>query len=220
MAAAKKPTSPRDNMQYTRIYLWRHPEVQGSGDGKFWGHTDVGLTDKGKAQQINIAKYMAQRKPTAIYCSDLQRARLVAESIANSFDPPMQVNAMTQLRELGLGEWEGMTYLEIDEKYPGVLAQRAEDLARFRAKDGESLHDMAARVLPVFDEIVASNKAGRICMVTHAGVNRVILTKVLGAPLDHVFRLDQAYAALNVVDVFEDGLPLVRNLNYQPARVD
>lgn len=220
MAAARKPTSPRDNMRFTRVYLWRHPEVQGSGDGKFWGQTDVGLTPKGKQQQKAVAAYMARRQPTIIYSSDLKRTKLVAESIAASFDPPTRVIATTKLRELSLGVWEGMTYLEIDKKFPGVLAQRAEDLARFRMEGGESLQDLSERVVPIFNEIVRDNQGGRICIVAHAGVNRVILTNVIGAPVDHVFRLDQAYAALNVIDIFEDGLPLIRNVNYQPAKVE
>jgi alpha-ribazole phosphatase/probable phosphoglycerate mutase len=206
-------------MRFTRIYLWRHPEVLGSEDGKFWGQTDVALTKHGKDQQKAVAKYMAQRKLSSIYCSDLQRTQLVADSIARAFKPRKQVTALPQLRELCLGQWEGMTYQEIDKKYPGALTQRAEDLAGYRIEGGESLHDLAERVMPAFQGIVAENEGGRICIVAHAGVNRVILTKVMGAPLDRIFRLDQAYAALNVIDVFEDGLPLIRNINYQPARI-
>lgn len=220
MAAAQKNTSPREDMQFTRLYLWRHPEVQGGSDGKFWGHTDVALTPKGEKQQQAVVEYMLKREPTAIYCSDLQRARLVAEAVAACFNPPKQVTALHQLREVSLGDWEGLTYLEIDEKYPGVLAQRAEDLTGFRMNGGESLEDMAKRVVPAFKEIVAQNQGGRVCIVAHAGVNRIILTEIMGAPLNRLFRLDQAYAALNVIDVFEDGLPLIRNMNYQPARVD
>lgn len=219
MAAAKKPTSPRQGMRFTRIYLWRHPEVLGSEDGKFWGQTDVALTKHGKDQQKAVANYMAQRELSSIYCSDLQRTHLVADAIARAFKPRKQVTALPQLRELCLGQWEGMTYQEIDQKYPGALTQRAEDLAGYRIEGGESLHDLAERVMPAFQEIVAENEGGRICIVAHAGVNRVILTKVMGAPLDRIFRLDQAYAALNVIDVFEDGLPLIRSINYQPARI-
>lgn len=219
MAAAKKPTSPRQGMRFTRIYLWRHPEVLGSEDGKFWGQTDVALTKHGKDQQKAVANYMAQRELSSIYCSDLQRTQLVADAIARAFKPRKQVTALPQLRELCLGQWEGMTYQEIDNKYPGALTQRAEDLAGYRIEGGESLHDLAERVMPAFQEIVAENQGGRICIVAHAGVNRVILTKVMGAPLDRIFRLDQAYAALNVIDVFEDGLPLIRSINYQPARI-
>jgi len=72
---------------------------------------------------------------------------------------------------------------------------------------------MAARVLPAFSELVASHPGERVCLITHAGVIRVILTEIMGAPLDHIFRLDQEYAALNIVDVFEDGLPLIRMIN-------
>lgn len=218
MVTGKKPTSPRQEMRFTRIYLWRHPEVLGSEDGKFWGQTDVALTKKGKDQQKAVAQYMGQRKLTSIYCSDLQRTRLVADSIARSFKPRKQVTAMPQLRELSLGEWEGMTYQQIDMKYPGALTQRAEDLAGYRIHGGESLHDLADRVMPAFQKIVGDHEGGRICIVAHAGVNRVILTKVMGAPLDRIFRLDQAYAALNLIDVFEDGLPLIRTINYQPTR--
>ncbi|KMY68937.1 hypothetical protein AAU61_05060 [Desulfocarbo indianensis] len=220
MAAANKSTTQRWEMPYTRIYLWRHPEVLGSDDGKFWGQSDVGLTRKGKEQQKAVARYMAHRRVTAVYCSDLQRTRLVAEAVSRSFKPRRQVIALSQFRELHLGEWEGMSYQEIDQKYPGELARRAEDLTNFRIAGGESLQDLADRVIPAFQDLVADNQGGRICVVAHAGVNRVILAKLMGAPLDRIFRLDQAYAALNVIDVFQDGLPLIRNVNFQPARVE
>ncbi len=220
MAMARKQRAPREGMEFTRIYLWRHPEVVGGEDGKFWGQSDVALTKRGRQQQRAIVEYMAARRLTAIYSSDLQRTRLVAEAVARAFRPRKQVKALPEFRELSLGEWEGMTYQEIDKKYPGALAKRAEDLAGFRIAGGESLEDLAARVIPAFQDLVGDNLGGRVCLVAHAGVNRVILTKVLGAPLDRIFRLDQAYAALNVIDVFADGIPLIRNINYQPARVD
>lgn len=50
-------------------------------------------------------------------------------------------------------------------------------------------------------------------MIGHAGVNRVFLAGLLGMPLERIFRLDQAYACLNLIDVFDDGVPLVRTLN-------
>jgi alpha-ribazole phosphatase/probable phosphoglycerate mutase len=52
-------------------------------------------------------------------------------------------------------------------------------------------------------------------VVAHAGVNRVILTRLLGAPLERLFRLDQSYAALNLIDVFADGVPVIRGLNLE-----
>ncbi|MBU1155057.1 MAG: histidine phosphatase family protein, partial [Proteobacteria bacterium] len=57
------------------------------------------------------------------------------------------------------------------------------------------------------------NQGREVCVIGHAGVNRVLLAKLLGMPMDRVFRLDQEYACLNLIDVFEDGIPLVRTLN-------
>jgi alpha-ribazole phosphatase len=213
MAAAKEKTSPRSGMPFTRLFIWRHPEVVGSYEGRFWGHSDVGLTVRGKAQVNTIAKRMSAEKLSAVYCSDLQRARLAAEAVGRAQRPRQKPSPRPEFRELGLGDWEGMTYEEIHKKYPNELSQRQEDLASFRIYGGESLTDLAERVLPAFAELVASHPGGRICLITHAGVIRVILTEIMGAPLDRVFCLDQEYAALNIVDVFEDGLPLIRVMN-------
>jgi broad specificity phosphatase PhoE len=201
----------------TRIFLWRHPEVQGFKEGKFFGHQDVGLSKDGREQLRAMAKRMTVERLTAVYCSDLQRTRLAAEAIGRLQRPRRKPEALEALRELNLGVWEGLTYNDISKHYPADLAARYQDLAGFRIAEGESLCDLAERVVPAFMHMVGENKGGRVCVVAHAGVNRVILAKLMGAPLDRVFRLGQDYACLNVIDVFEDGLPLIQHLNLPAA---
>jgi alpha-ribazole phosphatase/probable phosphoglycerate mutase len=212
---ARKKQSPRDGMERTRIHLWRHPEVVGGVDGMFWGQTDVALTKRGQGQQRAMAAHMAQFKLAAIYSSDLQRTLLPAEAIGRAQKPRLKPEPRPAFRELNLGAWEGLTYQEIDQRYPGALNQRASDLAGYRIDQGESLEDLAERVIPAFQEMVGEHRGKEICLVAHAGVNRVILTKLLGAPLERLFRLDQSYAALNLIDVFSDGVPLIRGLNLE-----
>lgn len=204
---------PATKFKYTRIFLWRHPEVQGVSDGRFWGHTDVGLTRLGKQQLKTVAKRMSREKLTAIYSSDLIRARLVAEAVGRKQSPRRKPEPMTALRELNLGVWEGLTYREISERYPLELQARQDDLPGFRIHQGESLADMAERVMPAFLEIVAANQGGTLCVVAHAGVNRIILARLLGAPLDRIFRLEQQYACLNLIDIYEDGTPVIKRIN-------
>jgi alpha-ribazole phosphatase/probable phosphoglycerate mutase len=201
----------------TRIFLWRHPEVQGYKEGRFFGHHDVALSKDGREQVRNMARRMSTEKLTAVYCSDLQRTRLAAEAIARLQRPRRKPEPLPALRELNLGVWEGLTYKDISERYPADLAARYQDLAGFRIAQGESLSDLAERVVPAFMDMVGANKGGRVCVVAHAGVNRVILSKLMGAPLDRVFRLGQDFACLNVIDVFEDGLPLIQHLNLPSA---
>lgn len=199
--------------KYTRIFLWRHPEVLGVSDGRFWGHTDVGLSRQGKLQLKAVARHMSQEKLTAIYSSDLIRTRLVAEAVGRKQSPRRKVEPLPALRELNLGIWEGLTYREISERYPMELQARQDDLPGFRILQGESLNDVAERVMPAFLEIVAANQGGVVCVVAHAGVNRVILTRLMGAPLERIFRLEQQYACLNLIDIFEDGTPVIKRLN-------
>ncbi|MBI5523919.1 MAG: alpha-ribazole phosphatase [Desulfarculus sp.] len=204
------------DFKYTRIFLWRHPEVQGAKDGRYFGHTDVPLTRRGKQQVAAVLRRMAGEKLSAVYSSDLQRARLLAETIARRNSPRRKVEVLEALRELNLGAWEGMSFQEIADKFAHDLAARQDNLASHRIPQGESLDDLAARVVPAFQQMVGDNIGGSICVVSHAGVNRVFLAKLLGAPLERVFRIDQEYACLNIIDVYADGVPVVKLMNQPP----
>ncbi|MFH1059898.1 MAG: histidine phosphatase family protein [Pseudomonadota bacterium] len=202
-----------NKIKYTRIYLWRHPEVMGVGDGLFYGHTDIGLSRQGKSQAKKVVKRMSQEKLGGVYASDLSRARVVAEAVARKQSPRRKVQTMPELRELNLGQWEGLNYKQIADRYPVELKARYADLANFRIAGGESLIDLAERVIPAFLQIVGEHEGESVCVVGHAGVNRVILAKLMGVPLDRVFRLEQEYACLNVIDVYSDGTPVIKRLN-------
>jgi broad specificity phosphatase PhoE len=208
-----------NKIKYTRIYLWRHPEVLGVDDGRFFGHTDIGLSRQGKSQAKAVVKCMSREKLGAVYASDLTRARIVAEAVARKQSPRRKVQALACLRELNLGVWEGLSYKQIADRYPEELKARYADLANFRIAGGESLIDLAERVVPAFTQIVADHVGETVCVVAHAGVNRVILAKLLGAPLDRIFRLEQEYACLNLIDVYSDGTPVIKRLN-APAATD
>ena len=119
MQFKKGALSNRDEMEFTRIFLWRHPEVASVKEGKFWGHTDVGLSKRGKKQIKEAVKRMAGEKLAAIYSSDLSRTSQMAEAIARAQRPRRKNERIKALRELSLGIWEGMTYTQIRRKYPG-----------------------------------------------------------------------------------------------------
>ncbi|MCF8033969.1 MAG: histidine phosphatase family protein [Desulfarculaceae bacterium] len=200
---------------FTRLYLWRHPEVRGGQDGVVYGQSDVALTRNGNTQLKNIARYMSQFKLDAVYCSDLQRSMLVAEAVGRSQDPRRKPVVRSSLRELDLGQWEGMSIKQIQKEHPEELEARWRDIANYRIEGGETLTELFERIIPVFQEIIAENQGRAVCVISHGGVNRVFLAKLLGMPLDRIFRLDQEYGCLNLIDVFEDGIPLLRGMNQQ-----
>lgn len=204
----------------TRLYLWRHPEVTGHQDGRFYGSTDVGLSSEGSRQVEVMARSMARVGLDAIYCSTLERSRLTAAEICRAQAGCPAATALDELREMNLGVWEALTYGEIAERYPQELQARYRDLSDYRVAGGESLRDVEARVMPVLDRICRDHPGQSVCLVGHGAVNRVILVRMLGMPLANVFRLEQNYAHLNVVDVYPDSNPVIKVLNLAPDRPD
>jgi broad specificity phosphatase PhoE len=106
-----------------------------------------------------------------------------------------------------------MTAEEIKQRYPDEYALWRSDLLNYRPPGGECLHDVRGRVLPVFKRLVAGHPGREIAMLLHGGVNRVILADAFGMDMMNLFRIDQAFGALNIIDYHEDGMAVVRLVN-------
>jgi alpha-ribazole phosphatase/probable phosphoglycerate mutase len=194
----------------TRLYLIRHGRVADGHTDRYHGHNDVDLSPEGLRQYERLAAHLQDVPLTAVYSSDLTRTRLGAQMLAAGRD--LTPLSCPEFRELCFGIWEGLTLTEIKERYPQELEARFRDLANFRIPGGESLRDVQARVLPKLRELLRRHPGQSLALVAHAGVNRVILCDALNLPLEHLFRLDQAYGCLNIIDYFPD-FTLVRLIN-------
>ena len=195
----------------TRVYLMRHGEVHGDGNKRYNGHIDVDITEKGIEQMHRLAGLLDGKPVRAVYSSDLIRsvkgARIVSAKLGLEHTP------VRTLRERSVGQWEGMTAEEIQQRYPEDYKAWRTDLLNYRPPDGECLLDVRDRIMPEYRRLVANHPDQEIAMLLHGGVNRVILADVLGLPPLNLFRIDQAFGALNIIDHFDDGIALVKLLN-------
>jgi alpha-ribazole phosphatase len=189
-----------------RILLFRHGETANSKEVCFNGHYDVGLSKRGQEQFQHWAEILKEKSFKAIYSSDLQRTSNSAQFIAHQHG--LKPVSYSELRELSFGTWEGMSVSEVERTYPGQMQERMKSVATFQADGGETYPQLQARVIPKFEEIVARHPNDQIVMVCHGGVNRVILGHLLGIPIDKIFRIHQDYAALNVIQYY-DQEPIV-----------
>ena len=78
---------------------------------------------------------------------------------------------------------------------------------------GENLLDVAARVMPVINEVVERHHGQEVLVVGHGGVNRIVLLNAIGAPLAGMFNIEQNYGCLNIIDYYEDGRATVKLMN-------
>lgn len=164
----------------------------------------------------------------AVYCSDLSRAIKSAEIVAEPYG--LSPIANPAFRERNFGVWEGMSFPEIKEQYPSEFEAWASDPVRFSPVGGESTADMNDRVMPALNEILFKgtvpdlrteqsgvvesglSPAQNIALVAHGGVNRIILCNIMGVPLENVFRVEQDFAAVNIIE-FWDRYPVVKLMN-------
>ncbi len=103
----------------TKVILVRHGQTLWNHEMKYQGHTDVALTEEGIRQAELVAVRLANEPVTAVYASDLSRAFVTAEHIAAKHG--LTVASVPALREICFGDWEGLTYDGIDERWPGLL---------------------------------------------------------------------------------------------------
>lgn len=195
----------------TRIYLVRHGEIAGSGEFRYNGQTDVPLTPRGLDQYQVLADRLSGKPVSACYTSDLSRCVQGARIICAQWG--LEPVLKTELRELNFGNWEGMTWNELVDQFPEEWQARLDDIVGYRVPGGESLHDLQTRLMPAIAEISDRHRGEEVVVVAHGGVNRVILLSALGAPFSSMFRIEQDYGCLNIIDYYADGHPVVKLLN-------
>jgi len=178
------------------IYLLRHGEIKGAGTKRFIGQTDVGLSQKGMDQAGCWQNYFADITLDRVFASPLSRTVQTAEIVSGL--ARNKILLMDELKEIALGSWDGKTFAEVKENFPGEWAKRGNDLSGYTPPGGESFSDLSNRVLPLFYKITAQI-SGNILMVAHAGVNRVILCTLLKKDLKDLFTIPQDYGCLNII---------------------
>ena len=196
---------------FTRVYLMRHGEVGNGGEKRYNGHIDIDITENGREQMQRLAGMLAGKNIAAVYSSDLIRSTKGAEIISQSLD--ITYTPLRDLRERSLGKWEGLTAEEIRERFPAEYIAWRADLLNYRPPDGECLLDVRERLLPVYKKLVGTHPDREIAMLLHGGVNRIIIADALGLDLLNLFRVDQSFGALNIIDYHDDGMAVIKLLN-------
>ncbi len=207
---------PRKAESTTRVLLLRHGAAEGSREGFFYGSTDAPLLAEGEAQVREAAarvKGWLMESETALYASSLARSVRTAEILSEAMGLDLKPVIVPDISELHLGDWEGETHASLSNQEPERLAEHYRNFVNSKPPGGgESVAELAGRVLPAFRDICAREKDKNVIVCAHAAVNRVILCDALGAPLESFFRLEQDFVALNVIDLHENA-PLVRSMN-------
>jgi len=191
-----------------KVFLIRHCRPQFAENvGICLGRKDIPLSKEGIAEAEQLKRYFSNISLRGIYSSPLIRARHTAEIIA---DNKMNVIIRNDFSELNMGKWDGMSFAEIKEKYPLEYIERGKDFQNYTVEDGESMADCQTRAVKELYNTVQET-SGDILIVAHAGVNRAIISEILGIGIKDSFAFKHEYGSVNIL-AFENKTFKVLNI--------
>lgn len=189
---------------YTTVFLLRHGETVNTLDGplRYNGHFDVDITPKALAQMAQRGDELSQFDVTTVYASDLSRCRLGGEIISEKIGCPLILKK--NLREMKMGDWEGLTLAEVKERFPEQVKNKFADFLNYRIPGSETVKEVEARIYPEFDNLILQHHHETIVIIAHGGVNLLLLTRALGLPNQNIFTLSQDFGCINKILIGDD----------------
>lgn len=195
----------------TRLLLLRHGQTELSRQRRYSGRGNPELTDTGRRQAADAARYLAGKGGiAAVVSSPLSRAYDTARAAADALGLDVRVD--DDLIETDFGDWEGLTFLEAAERHPEVHGRWLRD-ASLPPPGGESFDEVSQRVQRVRDRLIAEHGESTVLVVSHVTPIKTLLRLALDAGASVLYRLHLDLASLSIAEFYPDGGASVRLFN-------
>ena len=181
-----------------RLFLVRHGQSTWNREHRIQGQLDPPLSDEGRRQAELLGRRLAGRRLAGFYASDLKRAFETAEVIGAAVG--LEPEPTPALREIFLGDWEGLRSVEIAERFPDAWARWSAEPDWDVVPGGEGAARFEARVVAGLDAILARHSHDDVLVVTHGGVIQVALHRVAGRPSQGLFPFKIQNASISVIE--------------------
>ena len=191
-----------------RLILIRHGQTPWNAEGRFQGQSDTGLTELGLEQAQRAAAALSSHDVSAIYSSPLPRALRTAQEIAGKHS--LEVIPLDGLKEIHLGELEGITGRVMRENYPEVFDTWNNNPGRVSFPGGESLRQLQRRAWRAAQHVERTHPDGTVVAVSHNFAINAIVSRFLGLPLSRFHRIRVDLGSFTVLDVGERHRHLLR----------
>ncbi len=202
-----------------RLYLIRHGETEFNLQGRIQGQSDSPLTLLGMRQAEAIAKRLSEDRFSAIYSSDLTRARQTAEVIAMTNSQAVITTPL--LREAQFGIIQGMNRMEIEEKYPAEMHEWRQNPHTMRPPGAETYQQVVDRCGKFIDEVLQAHEDGsQVLVVCHGGSLRGLIVAACHLPIAFYRMQHFSNASLSILDVGENPMLRLMNDTFHLANVE
>lgn len=201
------------------IYFVRHGESHSNTENRIQGHSDSGLSDRGIRQASKLAKRLSRAGIQKIICSDLGRAKNTAKIIAGQIRKKIHLNS--SLREIHLGDWEGLTTDEVDQAYARGYQRWLKSPTKMKIPGAETVPQFHKRVRTVAESLFDQHPGGPTLVVTHGGVIASLLSYWLRADFDYVLlnlRVDNTSVTAVERNAFRHKIHCLNDVSHLSAK--
>lgn len=202
-------------MSPTHLLLIRHAEVEPRYQRVFGGRIDMALSEEGRAQAAQLARFLGRWQLSAIYSSPMRRVRETLAPLLVNGTPAPEV--LPDLREVDFGDWTGHRWEEVLERFKVSPFDWLDELERGKIPGAESGATLQGRLRPCLDRILGAHAGGTVAVYCHGGVVRALLSLLLDLPLKKFAGFEVDYASVTEVEVGPRGAE-VQLLNFAPWR--
>ncbi len=185
-----------------KFILIRHAETTANAGTVILGGKEEGtLSQRGERQAMALKRRFKRERILRAYCSPSNRARQTCGIMLEGRN--CEIIYREELREIDMGDLVGLSHEEVKEKYPKIFR----DIYQYPEKKipkGESINDVQKRVMPLIEKIAQEPGNPTIIVVGHNVVNRVIISSLIGIPLNKTKNIKQKNAAITTIDLEPD----------------
>ncbi|MFR6246427.1 MAG: histidine phosphatase family protein [Romboutsia timonensis] len=193
-----------------KLILVRHALTVDNQKSRLSGHIDSSISEEGKEQIDKITNYLKDFDIDKIYTTTSSRTKDTVKKLSEL--KSIEIIEKESLKEISFGDFEGLTFDEIKDKYPKEFQDMIEKGYEYKYPNGESLIDSYNRVCIELDNIISNNDNRTILICSHGGTIRNIITYLISNSYKYHWNFKIDNGSVTILEV-QDGFTVITAMN-------
>lgn len=193
-----------------KLILVRHALTVDNQKSRLSGHIDSSISEEGKEQIDKITNYLKDFDIDKIYTTTSSRTKDTVKKLSEL--KSIEIIEKESLKEISFGDFEGLTFDEIKDKYPKEFQDMIEKGYEYKYPNGESLIDSYNRVCIELDNIISNNDDRTILICSHGGTIRNIITYLISNSYKYHWNFKIDNGSVTILEV-QDGFTVITAMN-------
>ena len=193
-----------------KLILVRHALTVDNQKSRLSGHIDSSISEEGKEQIDKITNYLKDFDIDKIYTTTSSRTKDTVKKLSEL--KSIEIIEKESLKEISFGDFEGLTFDEIKDKYPKEFQDMIEKGYEYKYPNGESLIDSYNRVCIELYNIISNNDDRTILICSHGGTIRNIITYLISNSYKYHWNFKIDNGSVTILEV-QDGFTVITAMN-------